>query len=150
MPEGDNLFRTATVLRETLGGKRVVAARGRPGGAQLVRVVGSQIERVESQGKIKVTIVRPTGVLGTGLASGVVNPAASIGITGQNAAQYMDRVMAFLSGSLDEPLADVDTTAYWAITPDVVAREVVHAIDQPWGVSISDITVRASGDLYVI
>ena len=30
--------------------------------------------RVESQGKIKVTIVRPTGVLGTGLASGVVEP----------------------------------------------------------------------------
>ena len=66
--------------------------------------------RVESQGRIKVTIVRPTGVLGTGLASGVVNPAASIGITGQNAAQYMERVMAFLSGGLDEPLADVDST----------------------------------------
>ena len=26
---------------------------------------------------------------------------------------------------------------------------VVYVIDQPWGISISDITVRASGDDYV-
>jgi len=26
---------------------------------------------------------------------------------------------------------------------------VVHVIDPPWGISISDITVRASGDRYL-
>jgi hypothetical protein len=26
----------------------------------------------------------------------------------------------------------------------------VHVIDQPWGVSISDITVRASGEDYLL
>src|SRR5262245_64526510 len=51
MPEGDTLFRTATVLREALAGRKVIAARGRPGGAQLERVVGSQVDRVEAQGK---------------------------------------------------------------------------------------------------
>jgi len=29
-------------------------------------------------------------------------------------------------------------------------REILHAIDQPWGVVISDITVRAANDRYVI
>lgn len=51
MPEGDTLYRTASVLREVLGGKSVTAARGRPDGAALGRVVGSRVERVESVGK---------------------------------------------------------------------------------------------------
>ncbi len=51
MPEGDTLFRTATVLREVLAGKDVTAARGRPDGVALGRAVGSRVERVESVGK---------------------------------------------------------------------------------------------------
>ena len=51
MPEGDTLFRTATVLREALAGKDVTAARGRPDGVALGRAVGSRVERVESVGK---------------------------------------------------------------------------------------------------
>jgi hypothetical protein len=26
---------------------------------------------------------------------------------------------------------------------------VVHVIDQPWGINISDVTIRASGENYV-
>jgi NADP-dependent 3-hydroxy acid dehydrogenase YdfG len=106
--------------------------------------------RKESQGKIKVTVVRPTGVLGTGLAAGVVNPAAAIGIVGQNQDRYMERVMAFLSGTLDGGPADIDSPEYWAIDPAVVAAEVIHAIDQPWGVTIGDVTVRATGEDFVL
>ena len=51
MPEGDTLFRTAAVLREVLLGRPVTAARGRPDGVQLGRVVGSTITAVEAQGK---------------------------------------------------------------------------------------------------
>jgi endonuclease-8 len=51
MPEGDTIFRTAQVLRGVLQGETVLAARGRPGGVQLERVVGSRVERVESAGK---------------------------------------------------------------------------------------------------
>lgn len=51
MPEGDTLHRTATVLRDVLLGRSVIAARGRPGGAQLGRVIGSTIDRVDSVGK---------------------------------------------------------------------------------------------------
>jgi NADP-dependent 3-hydroxy acid dehydrogenase YdfG len=106
--------------------------------------------RKESRGAIKVTVVRPTGVLGTNLAASVVNPAAAIGITGQHWDVYMERVMAFIGGSLEEPFTDIDSPEYWAIDPAVIAAEVIHAIDQPWGVTIGDITVRATGEHFIL
>ena len=51
MPEGDTLARIAAVLRPLLVGQAIRAARGRPGGAQLERVVGSTVSRVETRGK---------------------------------------------------------------------------------------------------
>ena len=51
MPEGDTLARIANVLGRVLVGQEVTAARGRPGGAQLERVVGATIENVEARGK---------------------------------------------------------------------------------------------------
>ncbi|UDY36601.1 SDR family oxidoreductase [Dermatobacter hominis] len=106
--------------------------------------------RKESQGLIKVTVVRPTGVLGTGLGAGVVNPAAIAGITGAKAEPYMDKVMAALSGTLGGAATDEDDPGFWAIEPATIAAEVVHAIDQPWGITISDVTVRATGEDYTI
>ena len=58
--------------------------------------------------------------------------------------------MASLGGTLPPELGDVDDTRYWAIEPEVVAAEVLHAIDQPWGVDIGDITIRATGEDFVI
>jgi len=51
MPEGDTLYRTASVLRRLLAGRAVRAARGRPGGPSLGRLVGRQILAVEARGK---------------------------------------------------------------------------------------------------
>ena len=51
MPEGDTLFRTAEVLRSVLGGRRIVAARGRAGGAHVERLAGSTVTDVRAQGK---------------------------------------------------------------------------------------------------
>src|SRR3954468_11841553 len=51
MPEGDTLARIATVLRPLLVGKRISAAQGRPGGAQLERVVGTTVLKVDTKGK---------------------------------------------------------------------------------------------------
>jgi NADP-dependent 3-hydroxy acid dehydrogenase YdfG len=106
--------------------------------------------RKESQGRIRVTVVRPTGVLGTGLSAGVVNPAAAVGIVGQNFERYMGRAMAFMSGPVDGPGGDIDSPEYWAIDPAVIAGEVLHAIDQPWGVTIGDVTIRATGEDFVL
>jgi NADP-dependent 3-hydroxy acid dehydrogenase YdfG len=106
--------------------------------------------RKESQGTIKVTVVRPTGVLGTGLSAGVVNPGAAVGIVGQNFDQYMEKAMAFMTGTMTGPGTDIDSPEYWAIDPSVIAGEVIHAIDQPWGVTIGDVTVRATGEDFVL
>ena len=43
---------------------------------------------------------------------------------------------------------DPDNVRYWAITPEELAAHVVYCIDQPAGVTISDITVRATGEDY--
>ncbi len=110
----------------------------------------SESLRVESRGRIKVTNVRPTGVPGTGLGSGIVNQEAIIGILGQNAPAYLQQMAAHAAGELPEPLTDVDNIEYYALAPEHLASQIVHAINQPWGVSVSDITVRASGDGYIL
>ena len=105
--------------------------------------------RVETQGRIKVTTVKPTGVLGTNLAGGVVNEAAIIGIVGQKGAQFFENAGNLQTGALRPEQTDVDSVEYWLITPDDLANAVVHVIDQPWGINISDVTIRASGENYV-
>jgi NADP-dependent 3-hydroxy acid dehydrogenase YdfG len=105
--------------------------------------------RIEAQGKIKVTTIKPTGVLGTNLAGGVVNEMAAIGIVGQRAAQFFENVGNLQNGALRPEQMDVDSIQYWLITPDDLANAVIHVIDQPWGINISDVTVRASGEDYV-
>jgi NADP-dependent 3-hydroxy acid dehydrogenase YdfG len=106
--------------------------------------------RVEAQGKIKVTVVRPTGIMGTGLGAGIVNPQALVGLTGQHTERFGERVQRLGSGGLEPEETDVDDVRYWAITPDDLVRQIVYAIDQPWGVTIGDITVRATGEDYIL
>jgi NADP-dependent 3-hydroxy acid dehydrogenase YdfG len=115
-------------------------------------IVLSETLRIESQGKIKVTVVKPTGVPGTNLAASMVNGDAMIGILGQNAASFGEKAaVAWGPGETPEKAAmnDPEDIRYWAIAPEELAAQVVYVIDQPWGISISDITVRASGDLYL-
>ncbi|ASR05338.1 SDR family oxidoreductase [Gordonia rubripertincta] len=105
--------------------------------------------RIEAKGKIKVTTVKPTGVAGTNLASWIVNDRAIRGIVGQRAASYREHVVQMLKGELPPELTDADSIRYWLITPEDLADAVVHVIDQPWGISLSDVTVRASGEDYL-
>lgn len=105
--------------------------------------------RVEAQGKIKVTTIKPTGVLGTHLAGGVVNDGAVIGIIGQKGSEFAENLGNMMTGALRPEQLDVNSIGYWLITPDDLTDAVIHVIDQPWGISISDVTVRASGENYV-
>lgn len=105
--------------------------------------------RVETQGRIKVTTVKPTGVFGTNLASNIVNQTAIMALAGQKGPQFAENLANFMSGSLRPEQADVDSVQYWLITPEDLADAVVHVIDQPWGISLSDVTVRASGENYI-
>jgi NADP-dependent 3-hydroxy acid dehydrogenase YdfG len=110
----------------------------------------SESLRQESQGRIKVTTIRPTGVPGTGLAAGIVNRDAVIGILGANQADYLTKREAMLAEHPPQELSSSDQITYFRLAPEIVADQIVFAINQPWGVSISDLTVRASGDRYVI
>jgi len=110
----------------------------------------SESLRVESQGKIKVSVVRPTGVPKTGLGASVVNPAAVVGILGQRAATAMDTMMRYLMGELPAELTDVDSPQLWSLEPEHLADNIIYVMNQPWGVSISDITIRATGEEYIL
>ena len=93
--------------------------------------------RSECQGKIKVTTIKPTGFMKTNLSSSVVDP------------------LEILSNWVEEaPLRpdfhDINSMTYNDPDPQVLADNIIYAINQPWGVSIGDLTVRASGESFVI
>ena len=110
----------------------------------------SESLRMESQGKIKVTTIRPTGVPATGLGSGIINPEAVSGLLGANTADYMSKFEAAQAGQLPAQMLDKNEIEYFALDPDSLSEQIVYAINQPWGVVISDMTIRASGDGYVL
>lgn len=106
--------------------------------------------RQESHGRIKVTTVRPTGVPGTGIADNVINPHTHIGLLGSNVPLH-DQIMGnILAGEVKPEWEDENNIAHFPLSADNLVDQVLYAINQPWGVSISEITVRASGDMFVI
>lgn len=106
--------------------------------------------RVEAQGKIKVTTVKPTGVSATNLSNGVLNADAGIGILGQHADTVRAKRELATTGQAPRETLDKENIAYFSLDPESLAEQVVYAINQPWGVSIADITVRASGEGYIL
>ncbi len=131
-------------------GNQPVAGAGVYGATKAAVNFLSESLRQESQGRIKVTTIRPTGVPGTALGEGIVNPEAIAGILGVNQPRFMEEMTAVFSENPPPELASPDSIEYAALAPELLADQIVYAIDQPWGVSISDLTVRASGDRYVI
>jgi NADP-dependent 3-hydroxy acid dehydrogenase YdfG len=59
-------------------------------------------------------------------------------------------MQAYISGELPEQHRHRESIEYYALDPEDLADQIIYAINQPWGVSIGDITVRASGDAYVL
>lgn len=110
----------------------------------------SESLRVESRGKIKVTTIKPTGVPATGLGGSVVNQAASIGILAHNTPDFMDMVGQMGAGTFPPERLNPDAMDYASLAPEHIADAIIHAINQPLGVSISEMTVRAAGDHFVL
>lgn len=131
-------------------GNYPTAGAGVYGATKAAVVFLSESLRMESQGKIKVTTIRPTGVPATGLGEGIINPEAVSGLLGINTASYMSKFEAAAAGQLPANMLDINDIEYWALDPSSLADQIVHAINQPWGVAITDMTVRASGDGYII
>ena len=110
----------------------------------------SESLRVEAHGKIKVTTIKPTGVLATGLAQSMINPAAAIGISGQNRESHGALIAKLMDGSLDPHYLDAEQSSYMSLDPEYVAEQIIHVINQPQGVSLGDVTIRATGDQYIL
>ena len=110
----------------------------------------SESLRIESRGKIKVTTIKPTGVPATGLGGSVINQAAAIGILAHNTPDFMDMVSQMGSGTFPPERLDPEAMDYASLAPDHIADAVIHAINQPLGVSIAEMTVRAAGDHFVL
>lgn len=110
----------------------------------------SESLRVESRGKIKVTTVKPTGVPATGLSGTIINQAASIGILGQNAPEFMQMVGQMADGTFPAERLNPENIDYASLAPEHIADAILHVINQPWGVSIGDITVRGAGDHFIL
>jgi NADP-dependent 3-hydroxy acid dehydrogenase YdfG len=106
--------------------------------------------RQEARGKIKVTVVKPTGVPSTGLAASVVNVGAAVGIMGNFGAAFGEMYAQMNAGNGSPDWTDPASPEYCILAPEHIADGIIHAMNQPWGVSISDITVRATGDYYVL
>ena len=103
--------------------------------------------RSECQGKINVTTIKPTGYMKTNLSSSVVDQMAMMpAVAGP---------LEILSNWVEEaPLRpdfhDINSMTYNDPDPQVLADNIIYAINQPWGVSIGDLPVRASGESFVI
>jgi NADP-dependent 3-hydroxy acid dehydrogenase YdfG len=112
-------------------------------------VVLSNALRVETQGVIKVTVVRPSGVPGTGLGSTVIDGGSVLPLAAHHSGRLIENLQKMVAGELAAEQQDPDNPAYWALSPMDLASQIIYAIDQPLGVTISDITVRATGEDYV-
>ena len=110
----------------------------------------SESLRQESLGKIKVTTVKPTGIPTTGLANSIINFDAGAGIMGPHAENFAQRFGQIMEGSHPPEWTDPERIEYLSMDPEHLAEQIIYAINQPLGVSIGEITVRASGDVYMI
>lgn len=97
--------------------------------------------RTESRGRIKTTVIRPSWVPSTELAATIVNMNATIsGMYGKSIAAYTKNEMFY------PDINNRDSVQLGDIVADDLADNIIYAINQPWGVDISDITVRASNE----
>jgi NADP-dependent 3-hydroxy acid dehydrogenase YdfG len=110
----------------------------------------SESLRIEARGKIKVTIIKPTGVPSTGLSATIINQAASIGILAHNVGEFADMVGQMEEGSFPPERLDPANIDYASLAPEHIADGIIHALNQPWGVSIGEMTIRAAGDHFVL
>ena len=99
--------------------------------------------RVEARGKIKATTIKPGGCTKTELFGTVISLTASS--ASQNA-KGLDMMMDSFMGS-PEGKNDKNDVRFAMIDPEDLADVIIYSINQPWGVNISDITLRASGEL---
>ena len=103
-----------------------------------VRIMADSM-RVENAGKIKFSVIKPTSVADTGLVATEVDFNAGL------AGVYGKLINAFMG--LGEPdRLNRESIKCFDFGPEVLADNIIYVMNQPWGVNISEITVRASNE----
>ena len=107
----------------------------------------SESLRQETQGRIKVSCIKPTGVPTTELFGKILNLNAAGEMLGMKALDYVGM-------SREKPvradLQDINDIHYLDCDPETMADNIVYLINQPMGISISDITVRSTNERYIL
>ena len=106
--------------------------------------------RIEARGKIKVTMIKPSAVPTTGLSDTILDQQAGIGSIAHNIDAFLETLEQLATGCCPPDKQNPDSMELVALNAEQVADAIVHVINQPWGVNISDITLRASADYCVI
>ncbi len=106
--------------------------------------------RMENQGKIRTTIINPTGCADTKLFDSVVALEGLDGAIGLHKDKFYDRFNRLNDGKLTDAELDIESPEYWFFKKDDLANQIIHAINQPWGLEISDMTVRATGEDWIV
>ena len=73
-------------------------------------------------------------------------PVPAVGMTAQKTESVGARYAELMADQAPPEILDKEDIAYFVLDPDSLTDQVVYAINQPWGVSIADVTVSASGE----
>lgn len=65
-------------------------------------------------------------------------------MTAQKTESVGARYAELMADQASPEILDKEDIAYFVLDPNSLTDQVVYAINQPWGVSIADVTVRAS------
>ncbi len=103
--------------------------------------------RSECQGKIKVTTVKPTGFMRTNLSGSVVNQMAIMPALTMPTEAIVNWIE---EPALRPDFHDINSMSYNDPDPQILADNILYAINQPLGVDVGDITVRCSNDMFII
>lgn len=103
--------------------------------------------RNETKGQIKFTTIKPT-FCATNLLGTVINHEATRGLLSNRAPETKQIMGEVMSGKADPAYTDPENIKYFLLDPQYIADNIIYTINQPDGVSISDITIRAAGDYY--
>ena len=104
--------------------------------------------RQEEYGRIRTTIINPTGVPATNLMKSVVNHSTYGGGMGAHILEFRKRCEEERAGTGVADPRDEESPDCYLLSPATVADSIVQAIDLPAGVSFSEITVRATNELF--
>jgi len=110
----------------------------------------SESLRVETRGKIKVTVVKPSAVPSTGLTATILDQSAAVGSMGHTVGEFAEMLDQLQSGEYPQTKLDPESIEFASLQAEHIADGIVHAINQPWGVVIADVTLRASADFCII